>query len=94
MNGHFMTNDIETMNSSNSIQTSHERIENVDLSNKEFILQLGRDVNTLCKFSNFVVALYEVVIEPTTYDEVIKIHGWVKKWSKKITPHMKTKLGS
>jgi hypothetical protein len=52
MNGHFMTNDIETMNSSNSIQTSHERIENVDLSNKEFILQLGRDVNTLCKFSN------------------------------------------
>jgi hypothetical protein len=89
-----MTNDIETMNSSSSIQTFHERIENVDLSNKEFILQLGRDVNTLCKFSDFVVALYEAVIEPTTYNEVIKIHGWVKKWSKKITPRMKTKLGS
>jgi len=79
MNGHFMTNDIETMNSSNSIQTSHEMFENVDLSNKEFILQLGRDVNTPCKFNDFVVALYEVVIEPTSYDEVIKIHGWVKK---------------
>ncbi len=87
MNGHFMTNDIETMNSSNSIRTSDDRFENVDLFNKEFILQLGRDVNTLCKFSDFVVALYEVVIEPTSYDEVIKIHGWVKKWNKKITPY-------
>lgn len=75
MNGHFMTNDIETTNNSNSIRTSHDMFENVDLSNKEFIFQLGRDVNMLCKFSNFVVALYEVVIEPTSYDEVIKIHG-------------------
>ncbi len=79
MNGHFMTNDIETTNSSNSIRTSHDKFENVDLFNKEFILHLGRDVDTLCKFSDFVVALYEVVIEPTSYDEVIKIHGWVKK---------------
>jgi hypothetical protein len=94
MNGHFKTNDIETMNSSNSIQNSHERFENVDLSTKEFILQLGMDVNTPYKFNDFVVALYEVVIEPTSYDEVIKIHGWVKKWSKKITPDMKIKLGS
>jgi hypothetical protein len=90
-----MTNDIETMNNSNSIQASHdERFENVDLSNKEVILQLGKDVNTPCKFIDFVVALYEVVIEPTSYDEVIKIHGWVKNWSKKITPYMKIKLGS
>jgi hypothetical protein len=89
-----MINDIETMNSSNSIQTSHDRFENVDLFNKEFILQLERNVNTFCKFSDFVVALYEVVIEPTSYDEVIKIHGWVKKWSKKITPYMEIKLGS